>query len=208
MSRGILVVVSGFSGAGKGTIMHRLMEKYDNYALSVSATTRAPRPGEEEGKAYFFRTKEQFEDMIKKDELIEYAQYVENYYGTPKAYVEEHLSKGHDVILEIEIQGARKIKAKYPEAILVFVTAPSMEELKARLVGRGTEEPDVIQKRLSRAAQEAEGADEYEYLLVNDQVEDAVDRLHEIIQGEHLAMERNLEFIHQIQKEAAAFVEE
>ena len=208
MSRGILVVVSGFSGAGKGTIMHRLMEKYDNYALSVSATTRAPRPGEEEGKAYFFRTKEQFEEMIRKDELIEYAQYVENYYGTPRAYVEDHLSKGHDVILEIEIQGARKIKEKYPEAILVFVTAPSMEELKARLVGRGTEKPDVIQKRLARAAQEAEGADEYEYLLVNDQVEDAVDRLHEIIRGEHLAMERNLDFIHQIQKEAAAFVEE
>lgn len=208
MSRGILVVVSGFSGAGKGTIMHRLMEKYDNYALSVSATTRAPRPGEEEGKAYFFRTKEQFEEMIRKDELIEYAQYVENYYGTPKAYVEDHLSKGHDVILEIEIQGARKIKEKYPESIMVFVTAPSMAELKARLVGRGTEEPDVIQKRLARAAQEAEGADEYEYLLVNDQVEDAVDRLHEIIRGEHLAMERNLDFIHQIQKEAAAFVEE
>ena len=208
MSRGILVVVSGFSGAGKGTIMHRLMEKYDNYALSVSATTRAPRPGEEEGKAYFFRTKEQFEEMIRKDELIEYAQYVENYYGTPKAYVEDHLSKGHDVILEIEIQGARKIIDKYPESIMVFVTAPSMAELKARLVGRGTEEPDVIQKRLARAAQEAEGADEYEYLLVNDQVEDAVDRLHEIIRGEHLAMERNLDFIHQIQKEAAAFVEE
>ena len=110
MSRGVLVVVSGFSGAGKGTIMKSLMAKYDNYALSVSATTRNPRPGEEDGREYFFRTREEFEEMIRQDQLIEYAQYVENYYGTPKAYVEEQLSQGRDVILEIEIQGARKIR--------------------------------------------------------------------------------------------------
>ena len=208
MSRGVLAVVSGFSGAGKGTIMKSLMAKYDNYALSVSATTRNPRPGEEDGREYFFRTKEEFEEMIRQDQLIEYARYVENYYGTPKAYVEEQLSAGRNVILEIEIQGARKIKKKFPEAVLVFVTAPSMEELKERLVGRGTETAEVIHQRLARAAQEAEGVDEYDYLLVNDQLEDAVDRLHNIIQSEHFAMGRNLGFIHEIQAQAAKFVEE
>ena len=180
MSRGVLAVVSGFSGAGKGTIMKSLMAKYDNYALSVSATTRNPRPGEEDGREYFFRTKEEFEEMIRQDQLI----------------------------LEIEIQGARKIKKKFPEAVLVFVTAPSMEELKERLVGRGTETAVVIHQRLARAAQEAEGVDEYDYLLVNDQLEDAVDRLHNIIQSEHFAMRRNLGFIHEIQAQAAKFVEE
>ena len=135
---GILIVVSGFSGAGKGTIMKELLEKYDNYALSVSATTRKPRPGEEEGKAYFFKTREEFEKMIAKDELIEYARYVENYYGTPRMYVEEQLKAGKDVILEIEIQGALKVKEKFPDTLLLFVTPPTAAELKRRLAGRGT----------------------------------------------------------------------
>ena len=208
MNKGVLVVVSGFSGAGKGTIMKSLMAKYDNYALSISATTRNPRPGEEDGREYFFRTKEEFEEMIRQDQLIEYAQYVENYYGTPRAYVEEQLSQGRDVILEIEIQGARKMKEKFPEAVLVFVTAPSMEELRERLVGRGTETKEVIHQRLARAAQEAEGVEEYDYLLVNDQLDQAVDRLHEIIQSEHFAMKRNLAFIRQTQEQAAAFAQE
>ena len=183
------------------------MAKYDNYALSVSATTRNPRPGEEDGREYFFRTREEFEEMIRQDQLIEYAQYVENYYGTPKAYVEEQLSQGRDVILEIEIQGARKIKKKFPEAVLVFVTAPSMEVLRERLVGRGTETAEVIHQRLARAAQEAEGVDEYDYVLVNDQLDEAVDRLHGIIQSEHFSMKRNLDFIHEIQAQAAKFTE-
>lgn len=208
MNKGVLVVVSGFSGAGKGTIMKSLMAKYDNYALSISATTRNPRPGEEDGREYFFRTKEEFEEMIRQDQLIEYAQYVENYYGTPRAYVEEQLSQGRDVILEIEIQGARKVKEKFPEAVLVFVTAPSMEELRERLVGRGTETKEVIHQRLARAAQEAEGVEEYDYLLVNDQLDQAVDRLHEIIQSEHFAMKRNLAFIRQTQEQASAFAQE
>ena len=208
MSRGVLVVVSGFSGAGKGTIMKSLMAKYDNYALSVSATTRNPRPGEEDGREYFFRTREEFEEMIHQDQLMEYAHYVENYYGTPKAYVEEQLSQGHDVILEIEIQGARKIKKKFPEAVLVFVTAPSMEVLKERLVGRGTETAEVIHQRLARAAQEAEGVDEYDYVLVNDQLDEAVDKLHGIIQSEHFSMKRNLDFIYEIQAQAAKFTEQ
>ena len=139
MSKGILVVVSGFSGAGKGTVMKRLLEKYNDYALSISVTTRNPRPGEEDGREYFFRTKEEFEKLIKEDALIEYAQYVENYYGTPRSYVEEQLQAGKNVILEIEIQGAMKVKEKIPEALLVFVTPPTVEELEKRLKGRGTE---------------------------------------------------------------------
>ena len=144
MSKGILVVVSGFSGAGKGTVMKRLLEKYDDYALSVSVTTRAPRPGEEDGIAYFFRSREEFEQMIREDALIEYAQYVKNYYGTPRSYVEEQLSAGRNVILEIEIQGAMKVKEKIPEALLVFVTPPTVAELEKRLKGRGTETDQVI----------------------------------------------------------------
>ena len=206
--RGILVVVSGFSGAGKGTLMKELLKRYDNYALSISATTRSPREGELDGREYFFVDKDRFQQMIAEGELIEYAQYVNHYYGTPREYVERQMASGKDVILEIEIQGARKIKKKFPEAVLVFVTAPSMEELKERLVGRGTETAEVIHQRLARAAQEAEGVDEYDYLLVNDQLEDAVDRLHNIIQSEHFAMRRNLGFIHEIQAQAAKFVEE
>ena len=206
MSKGVLVVVSGFSGVGKGTIMKGLMAKYDNYALSVSATTRDPRPGEENGREYFFCTTEEFEEMIRQDQLIEYAKYVENYYGTPRPYVEEHLSQGTDVILEIEIQGARQIREKFPEAVLVFVAPPSMAVLKERLVGRGTETQEVIDQRLARAAQEAEGADEYDYILVNDDLDEAVERLHRIIQSEHFVMNRNLDFIHTILKEAAELV--
>ena len=138
MSKGILVVVSGFSGAGKGTVMKRLLEKYNDYALSISVTTRNPRPGEEDGREYFFRTKEEFEKLIKEDALIEYAQYVENYYGTPRSYVEEQLQAGKNVILEIEIQGARKIKEQYPDAVLLFVTTNDAQTLKDRLTGRGT----------------------------------------------------------------------
>ena len=154
MSKGILVV-SGFSGAGKGTVMKRLLEKYDDYALSVSVTTRAPRPGEEDGIAYFFRSREEFEQLIREDALIEYAQYVENYYGTPRSYVEEQLSAGRNVILEIEIQGAMKVKEKIPEALLVFVTPPTVAELEKRLKGRGTETDQVIADRLARAGEEA-----------------------------------------------------
>ena len=144
MSKGILVVVSGFSGAGKGTVMKRLLEKYNDYALSISVTTRNPRPGEEDGREYFFRTKEEFEKLIKEDALIEYAQYVENYYGTPRSYVEEQLQAGKNVILEIEIQGAMKVKEKIPEALLVFVTPPTVEELEKRFKVRGTEPAQVF----------------------------------------------------------------
>ena len=203
--RGILVVVSGFSGAGKGTLMKRLMEKYDNYAFSVSATTRAPRPGEEHGREYFFHTKKEFEELILEDALIEYAQYVNNYYGTPKAYVEKQLNMGKDVILEIEIQGALKVKKKMPNTLLLFVTPPSAEELKRRLVNRGTESMDVIESRLSRASEEAEGMPEYDYILINDVIEDCVDNMHNIIQSQHDAVKNRQEFIKEITEEIAVF---
>lgn len=205
MSKGILVVVSGFSGAGKGTVMKELLRRYENYALSVSVTTRNPRPGEEDGREYFFRTKEEFEKLIREDALIEYARYVENYYGTPRSYVEEKLSEGKDVILEIEIQGAMKVKEKIPEALLVFITPPSVEELKNRLEGRGTETAEVIASRMSRAGEEAEGMDAYDYLVVNDDLDECVERMHQIIMSEHFRTERNTAFVQKIQEESRAF---
>ena len=198
---GILIVVSGFSGAGKGTIMKELLKRYDNYALSISATTRSPRPGEEDGKAYFFKTTEEFEKMIAKDELIEYARYVGNYYGTPKAYVEEQLRAGKDVILEIEIQGALKVKEKFPNTLLLFVTPPSAEELRKRLVGRGTETMDVIDGRMKRAIEESEYMDQYEYLVVNDDLDVCVEEMHHLIQGEHERCFRNQTFIEHMKRE-------
>ena len=205
-TKGVLVVVSGFSGAGKGTVMKALLNKYDNYALSVSATTRNPRPGEENGREYFFLTESQFEDMIKNDELIEHARYVDHYYGTPKKYVEEKMAAGKDVILEIEIQGAMKIREKFPDTLLVFVCPPSMEELKNRLVGRGTETLDVINGRLRRAVEESRGMDKYDYLLINDDLEECVDTLHETIRCERMRTSRNHDFVSRIQKEAEAFL--
>ena len=193
---GILTVISGFSGAGKGTIVKRLLEKYpQNYALSISATTRAPRPGEQDGREYFFRSVDCFEKMIEDDELLEYARYVSNYYGTPKAYVQEQLKGGRDVILEIEIQGALKIKEKYPDTLLLFVTPPSFEELERRLVGRGTETPAVIHERLCRADEECMGIEAYDYLIVNDELEACVDQVHSILQNEHTKISRKELFI-------------
>ena len=182
--RGILIVVSGFSGAGKGTVMRALLEKYDNYALSISATTRNPREGEVDGREYFFKTTEEFEKMIAQDELIEYARYVNNYYGTPKAYVEEQLAAGKDVILEIEIQGALKVKEKFPQTLLLFITPPNASILRERLIGRGTETMDVIESRMQRAAEEAEGMQEYDYLIINDDLDTCVQEMHNIIEGE------------------------
>lgn len=199
--QGILIVVSGFSGAGKGTIMKELLRRYEQYALSISATTRAPREGEKEGREYFFKSREAFEQMIADGELIEYACYVGNYYGTPRAYVEEKLSEGRDVILEIEIQGALAIKKQYPDAVLLFVVPPSAEELRRRLSGRGTETAEVIDKRLRRAAEEAQGIEAYDYLLINDDLETCVKELHAIIDAAHHAPVRNEEFIEKIRQE-------
>ena len=181
--------------------MKEIMRRYDNYALSVSATTRKPRPGEEEGREYFFRSTEEFEKMIAKDELIEYARYVDNYYGTPRAYVEEQLEAGKDVILEIEIQGALKVKEKFPHTLLLFVTPPTAGELKSRLAGRGTETEDVIDFRMKRAKEEALGMDRYDYLLINDVVDECVEEMHQIIRGEHRRSFRNMAFIERMKEE-------
>lgn len=199
--KGILIVVSGFSGAGKGTLMKKLLENYDNYALSVSATTRAPRQGETHGKEYFFKTVEEFEKMIAQDELIEYAKYVDNYYGTPESYVTDQLEAGRDVILEIEIQGALKVKEKYPDTLLLFVTPPSAEELKARLVGRGTESMEVIEARMRRAIEEAQYMDSYDYLIVNDDLDICMEEMHQVIQAEHKKVNHCQKMIADIRKE-------
>lgn len=204
---GILIVFSGFSGAGKGTIMKELLKRYpDTYALSVSATTRAKRPGETEGIEYFYKTREEFEKMIEKKELIEYARYVENYYGTPKAYVEEKLAQGLDVILEIEIQGALNIKKMFPQALLLFVTAPDAETLRERLLGRGTESPDVVLARLKRAGEEAQGIENYDYLVINDDLGQTVETVHSIILNEHKRVSRSLGFIGQIRDDLNVFL--
>ncbi|MBD5547625.1 MAG: guanylate kinase [Lachnospiraceae bacterium] len=202
--KGILIVVSGFSGAGKGTLMKQLVHSYDNYALSVSMTTRNPRPGEEEGKEYFFVSREEFEEKIAKDGLIEYASYCDNYYGTPREYVERQLEKGKDVILEIEIQGALKIKKKFPTALLLFVMPPNAAELKRRLEGRGTESQEVIEKRLKRAAEEAEGIEQYDYIVINDKLEECVEKMHSLVQAAHFAPLRNEELIENMRKELEA----
>lgn len=200
--KGILIVVSGFSGAGKGTLMKELLARYEEYyALSISATTRLPRTGEVDGREYFFKTKEEFEKMIAKGELIEYARYVENYYGTPRAYVEKQLNTGRDVILEIEIQGALKVKEAFPETLLLFVTPPTAGELKNRLVGRGTETLEVIESRMKRAVEEAEGMNRYDYLIVNDELEACVEEMHAIIQAEHRRSFRNTEFMKKIKED-------
>lgn len=199
--KGILVVVSGFSGAGKGTLMKRLIQDYDDYALSISATTRAPRPGEEDGREYFFLQKEQFEKKIAENRLIEYARYCDNYYGTPREYVEKQLEAGRDVILEIEIQGALKVKKQYPDALLLFVMPPSAAELRRRLIGRGTETEEVIEKRMHRASEEAEGIENYEYIVINDDLDTCVKELHEIIKTAHNTPLRNEEFIEKIRRD-------
>lgn len=199
--KGSLVIISGFSGAGKGTVVKELMTRYDCYALSVSATTRAPREGEVNGREYFFKTKEEFEELIRQDALYEYACYVSNYYGTPKAYVQEQLAAGNDVILEIEVQGALKVKEKNPEALLLFVTPPSAEELRNRLLHRGTESEEVIRERMNRAAEESLLMDRYEYLVINDQLDDCVTEVHQLIQREHLRMEANTDMVTKLQKE-------
>lgn len=198
---GMLVVVSGFSGAGKGTLMKALLNRYENYALSISATTRAPRTGEVDGREYFFVTEEHFKNMIEKEELIEYAQYVNHSYGTPREYVLNQMKMGKDVILEIEIQGALKVKERFPEAILLFVMPPNAQELKRRLIGRGTESMEVINARLRRAAEEAQGMEAYDYILINDEIDTCVEEMHLMIQIQHKRASNNMAFLSQIREE-------
>ena len=199
--QGILVVVSGFSGAGEGTLMKELLKRYDNYALSVSATTRQPREGEKDGEDYFFVSREYFQQMIEDGRLVEYAQYVNHYYGTPRDYVEKKMAEGKDVILEIEIQGALKVKKRFPDALLIFVTPPSAGELRRRLVGRGTETIEVINARLRRAAEEASGMEAYDYLLINDEIDACVEQMHQLITLQHSKTCYHLDFLSRMREE-------
>ena len=201
MNKGILIIISGFSGAGKGTIVKRLIKDYENYALSISMTTRKPRQGEQDGIEYFFVDKEMFEQKITKGNLLEYASYCDHYYGTPKEYVESQLDAGKDVILEIEIQGALKIKELMPDCLLLFVTPPSANELRNRLVGRGTETQEVIDKRLKRAVEESEGIEAYDFIIVNDNLEECIKDVHAVISNAHNTPYRKMEFIEKIRKE-------
>lgn len=204
--QGILTVISGFSGSGKGTVIKSLLKKYE-YGLSISATSRKPRVGEEHGREYFFLTREEFESMIENNQLIEWTEYVGNYYGTPRKYVEEQLRQGKNVILEIEVKGAKNVKELFPEALLLFMTPPSAEELKNRLIGRGTESMEVIKERLSHSVEEATYMKDYDYIVINDDLEKCVEVAHQIIFNEHCKAIRSSKFIHTIQEELTAFKE-
>ena len=198
--RGVLTVISGFSGAGKGTVVKQLLQEYD-YGLSISATTRSPREGEQDGREYFFKTKEEFEKMIREHQLIEYAQYVGNYYGTPKEYVVQQLEQGKDVILEIEMQGALHVREILPEVNLIFLTPPTVDELERRLVSRGTEKAEVIRERMARAKEESAYMKEYDYVVINDDLDECVENVHQLIRSLHYKREQQEGFIQKIKPE-------
>lgn len=200
--KGVLTVISGFSGSGKGTVVNKLLNDYkDEYSLSISATTRQPRVGEEDGKHYFFITREQFEEKIKSFGLIEWAEYVGNYYGTPREYVENKLAEGKNVILEIEMQGGLQIKKQCPEAVLIFMVPPSASELRDRLIKRGTEDLITINKRLERASAEIEYISDYDYIVINNDINICADEIHSIIKAEHNKVKKNSELIETIKND-------
>lgn len=190
--RGLLLILSGPAGVGKGTVCKALRERMPDLVYSVSATTRQPRPGEVEGVNYFFKSKEEFLRMIEQDELLEWAEYVGNYYGTPRAFVDSMLAAGRDVILEIEVQGALQVKEKFPQGTFLFLAPPDLEELENRIVGRGTESEETIRKRMEVARAEIELMDHYDYVVVNDEIEYACERVQAIITAEHLKRERQV----------------
>ncbi|HFR3650117.1 TPA: guanylate kinase [Streptococcus suis] len=189
--RGLLIVFSGPSGVGKGTVRKEIFESSDNkFEYSVSMTTRPQRPGEVDGVDYFFRSREEFEDLIRQGQMLEYAEYVGNYYGTPLTYVNETLDKGIDVFLEIEVQGALQVKKKVPDGVFIFLTPPDLEELQDRLIGRGTDSEEVIAQRIERAKEEIALMREYDYAVVNDEVSLAAERVKCIIEAEHFRVDR------------------
>lgn len=190
--RGILIVLSGPSGVGKGTVCKALRAQAPEIVYSVSATTRSPRQGEVEGVNYFFKTREQFQQLIEQDQMLEWAEYVGNFYGTPRKFVEDTLNSGKDIILEIEVQGALKVKQKFPEGVFIFLLPPSLGELESRIVGRGTESEDSIRSRMSVAVDEIRLMEHYDYAIVNDQVEGACDRIQSILAAEHCRKDRML----------------
>ena len=194
-NRGVIAVVSGPSGVGKGTICTYLTEKYDDFFLSVSATSRSPRPNEVDGVHYHFKTPEEFKKMIDNDEFLEYAGYVDKFYGTPKAPCYENIEKGINAILEIEVQGGMKVKKKEPDTVMIFVVPPSMEELESRLRGRGTETEEVILQRLARAKEELLQMKDYDYIVVNNSVEEAAEQIRSILNSESLKTKNMLDIV-------------
>ena len=189
MAKGVLLIISGPSGSGKGTIVEQLVSEL-GYCVSISATTRNPRPNEKDGIHYFFKTKEEFEKMIDNGELLEHAAFCGNYYGTPKKYVEEQLESGKNIILEIEVQGALQVKKKVPDAVFIFLTPPDLDELQDRLVGRGTDSAEVIAQRIEKAKEEIAMMREYDYAIVNDEVPLAAERVKRVIEAEHFRVDR------------------
>lgn len=204
MKKGVLAVISGFSGAGKGTIMKELIKRYD-YFLSVSATTRRPRDGEVDGKDYYFHTRDEFQQMIDNGELVEWAEYVGNFYGTPKKRVEEQLDQGRDVLLEIEMQGGMLVKQQFPDSLLIFISPPSANVLKERLAGRGTESAEEIERRLLRAVEEVKYMKDYDYIIVNDDLEDAINQVNDLIQYDHYKACNNAHLIEKMEHEIGTF---
>lgn len=200
--KGTLIVISGFSGAGKGTVAKELVKKY-GYSLSISATTRAPREGEVDGVDYHYKSEADFLNLIDYGGFIEYTQYVDHYYGTPRAFVEQEMAAGRDVILEIEVKGALNIKSQYPDTILVFVTAPSAKGLKERLIGRGTEKIGDIKKRLNTAKEESAFIDNYEYIVVNEEgkVDECASTIHSIVMAQKCRIKGNVDFVETMKKE-------
>ncbi|MFC5541305.1 MAG: guanylate kinase [Bacilli bacterium] len=189
--RGLLIVLSGPSGVGKGTVRKELFKQPDtNYEYSISITTRPPREGEVDGVDYFFKTREEFERMIEEEKLLEYAEFVGNYYGTPLDYVNETLDAGRDVFLEIEVQGAAQIREKVPEALFIFLAPPSLSELERRLIERGTESEEIIKKRIETAKEELEMMKLYDYVVENDEIQKACEKINAIITAEHCRRER------------------
>ncbi|MFV9509938.1 guanylate kinase [Tepidibacillus sp. LV47] len=201
VQKGLLIVLSGPSGVGKGTVCSQLRKEQSDLVYSVSATTRPPRVGEVNGVNYFFKTREEFEQMIKNNELLEWAEYVGNYYGTPRKFVEDTIQQGKDIILEIEVQGALKVKQTYPEGIFIFLMPPSLAELKNRIIHRGTESDESLIKRMNAAKEELQMMKHYDYAVVNDEVNKAVKRIQSIIEAERLRKERILPYYEQWLKE-------
>ncbi|HAR6090791.1 TPA: guanylate kinase [Staphylococcus pseudintermedius] len=189
--KGLLIVLSGPSGVGKGTVRKRIFDDpHTSYKYSISMTTRQMREGEQDGVDYFFKTREEFEKLIEADEFIEYAEYVGNYYGTPVQYVKDTMNAGHDVFLEIEVEGAKQVRKKFPDALFIFLAPPSLDHLTERLIGRGTESKEKIESRVKEAKKEVEMMNLYDYVVVNDEVDLAKDRIQSIVEAEHLKRER------------------
>ena len=199
--RGLLIVLSGPSGVGKGTVRAAIFSKGEQkFVYSISATTRKPRTGETDGVDYFFKTREEFEQMIQNKQLLEYAEYVGNYYGTPLEYVENTLATGKDVFLEIDVQGAIQVRELMPDGVFIFLTPPDLNELECRIVNRGTDSDEVIAKRMKTAREELELMKYYDYSVVNDTVNNAVQKIEAIIQTEHLRIVRNLDTIEELEE--------